>query len=119
MAARRRIGLGWFVLAGLAVALLVGVVVSGFAASTPDALQRAVIDSACEGAADEEACAAREEGEPLLGIQPAFAAGYEVTWLSGLIGVAATFALGSGLLYLVRRSGGGSSQSSGGAQRVR
>jgi hypothetical protein len=45
-----------FVLVGLVVALLIGMGVSNFAASTPDALQRAVINSACEGAADEEAC---------------------------------------------------------------
>lgn len=117
MAARRRVGLATFVLAGLAVALLVGVIVSGFAASTPDALQRAVIESACEGAADEEACVAEEEGAPLLGVQPAFMSGYEVTWLSGLVGVAATFALCAGLLSLVRRAGGGSSSNN--ARRVR
>ena len=116
MAARRRVGLGAFVLAGLAVALLVGVIVSGFAASTPDALQRAVIESACEGAADEEACVAEEEGAPLLGVQPAFMSGYEVTWLSGLIGVATTFALCAGLLLLVRRAGGSSSNN---ARRAR
>ena len=116
MAVRGRVGLGAFVLAGLAVALLVGVVVSGFAASTPDALQRAVIESACEGAADEEACLAEEEGAPLLGVQPAFMSGYEVTWLSGLVGVAATFALCAGLLSLARRAGGSSSNN---ARRVR
>lgn len=114
MSTRRRgnIGLGRFVLIGLAVALLIGMVVSAFAASTPDALQRAVIESACQGAADEEACMAEEEGAPLLGIQPAFMSGYEVGWLSGLLGVAVTFALGTGLVLLVRRSGTGTAGSS-------
>jgi len=117
VAPRRGVGLGAFVLAGLAVALLVGALVSGFAASTPDALQRAVIESACQGAADEEACVAEEEGAPLLDAQPAFMSGYEVTWLSGLIGVAVTFALGTGLVLLVRRAGSG--DAGGGTDRVR
>lgn len=108
-----------FVLAGLAVALLIGVVISNFAASTPDALQRAVINSACDGAPNEaaaEECLAEQEGEPLIGIQPGFLFDYGVTWLSGLVGVLATFALGAGIVYLLRRPGG----SSGGASpRVR
>ncbi len=105
-----------FVLVGLAVALLVGMVVSNFAASTPDALQRAVIDSACEDASDEEACLAEQEGEPVLGIQPSFLFDYGVTWLSGLVGVGVCFALGAGVVFLLRRGGG----SSGGASpRVR
>ena len=98
-----------FVLAGLAVALLIGAVVSNFAADTPDALQRAVIDSACEdepnGAAAEE-CLAEQEGEPVLGIQPASTFDYGVTWFSGLVGVVLCFALGAGMVLLLRRTGG-------------
>jgi hypothetical protein len=97
-----------FVLVGLAVALLIGVVVSNFAASTPDALQRAVIDSACEdepnGAAVEE-CLAEQEGAPVLDIQPASTFDYGVTWFSGLVGVLLCFALGAGIVLLLRGRG--------------
>ena len=104
-----------FVLVGLAIALLIGVVVSNFAASTPDALQRAVINSACEdepnGAAVEE-CLAEQEGEPVLGIQPDSTFDYGVTWFSGLVGVVLCFVLGAGIVLLLRRTGGPSGDAS-------
>lgn len=105
-----------FVLVGLAVALLIGVVLSNFAASTPDALQRAIIDSACEDTPNEETCLAEQEGEPVLGIQPGFLFDYGVTWLSGLVGVVICFALGAGIVFLLRRGGG---TSGGASPRVR
>lgn len=95
-----------FVLVGLVIALLIGMVASNFAASTPDALQRSIINSACRGAPDKEACLVEQEGEPVLEIAPQALLGYQVTWLSGLVGVIATFAIGAGLVMLVRRSGG-------------
>lgn len=95
-----------FVLVGLAIALLIGMVASNFAASTPDALQRAIIDSACRDAPDKEACLVEQEGKPVLEIAPEALLGYQVTWLSGLVGVIATFALGAGLVALMGRSGG-------------
>jgi len=104
-----------FVLVGLVIALLIGMGVSNFAASTPDALQRAVINSACEDEPNEaavEECLAEQEGEPVLEIQPAVLAGYEVTWLSGLVGIIATFALGAGIVFLLRRTGGSSANTS-------
>ena len=97
-----------FVLVGLIVALLVGTVVSHFATSTPDALQRVIIDSACEDAATEEACLAEQEGEPVLGFQPGFLFDYGVAWLSGLVGVALCFVLGAGVVLLLRRGRGSS-----------
>jgi cobalt/nickel transport protein len=100
-----------FVLVGLAIALLIGVVISNFAASTPDALQRAVINSACNDEANEaavEECLAEQEGEPVLGIQPAATFDYGVTWLSGLVGVIICFAMGAGIVFLLRRTGGSS-----------
>ena len=95
-----------FVLVGLVIALLIGMVASNFAASTPDALQRSIINSACRDAPDKEACLVEQEGEPVLEIAPQALLGYQVTWLSGLVGVIATFAIGAGLVMLVRRSGG-------------
>lgn len=104
-----------FVLVGLVVALLIGMGVSNFAADTPDPLVRSIIDSACRDAVDEaavERCVAEQEGEPLLGIQPAALAGYEVTWLSGLVGIIATFVLGTGIVFFLRRTGGSSANPS-------
>ncbi len=105
-----------FVLVGLAIALLIGVVASPFAASTPDALQRAILNSECEDAANEEACLAEQEGEPVLSFQPSFLFDYGVSWLSGLVGVLLTFVLGTGIVLLLRRGGGSSGRSS---ERVR
>jgi hypothetical protein len=102
-----------FVVVGLAIALLIGVVVSNFAASTPDALQRAIIDSACRDAPDKEACLLEQEGKPVLEIAPGALLGYQVSWLSGLVGVLATFAVGAGLVMLLRLAGGPSSGTSG------
>ena len=102
-----------FVLVGLVVALLIGVVVSNFAASTPDALQRAVINSACQDAADKEACLVEEEGEPVFEIAPGALLGYEVTWLSGLVGVVLTFVIGAGLVLFLRRSSSSPSGTAG------
>jgi hypothetical protein len=103
-----------FVIIGLVVSLFIGMFIANFAASTPDAQQRAVIESACQNEPDAEACLAEQEGDPVLGIQPASLSDYNVTWLSGLVGVAATFAIGAGLVLLVRRN-----PSSGSSGRVR
>ncbi len=97
-----------FVLLGHAIAVLIGIVFSNFAAGTPDALQRAVIDSACDGEPDEaavERCLAEQEGEPVLDIQPASTFDYGVTWFSGLVGVFLCFAIGAGIVLLLRRTG--------------
>jgi cobalt/nickel transport protein len=102
-----------FVVVGLGIALLIGMVVSNFAASTPDALQRAIIDSACRDAPDKQACLLEQEGKPVLQIAPGTLLGYQVTWLSGLVGVLATFAVGTGLIMLLRFSGAPSSGTTG------
>lgn len=104
-----------FVLVGLVIALVIGMGVSNFAASTPDPLVRSIIDSACQDAETEaavEECVVEQEGEPMLGIQPAALAGYEVTWFSGLVGVIAAFALGASIVFLLRRTGGSSGDAS-------
>lgn len=106
-----------FVLVGLMIALLIGMVASNFAASTPDALQRAIINSACQDAPDKEACLIKQEGEPVFEITPQALLGYQVTWLSGLVGVFATFAVGAGLVMLLRLPGGSPSDATG--SRVR
>lgn len=101
MTVARRPPLWAVVLVGLGVALLVGTVLAGFAAGTPDALQRVVIDSACQDAADKEACLAEKEGEPVVLLAPKALADYANVALSGLVGVAVSFVVGSGLVYLL------------------
>ena len=95
-----RTKLSLFVGAGLAVALLLAFLVSPHASSQPDGLNKVAID---HGFADQQKPQALGDG-PL--------AGYGVkgvddnrlsTGLAGIIGVAATFALGLGFFALVRR----------------
>jgi PDGLE domain-containing protein len=107
-AGRRSVAL--LVVAGVGLALLIGMVGANFAAGTPDALQRSVIDSACKGAADQEACLAEKEGEPVWTSVPEALNGYTHVSLSGLVGVAATFVLGAGLIWVLRRGRGNGDQ---------
>ncbi|MGH2754496.1 MAG: PDGLE domain-containing protein [Actinomycetota bacterium] len=91
-----------FVIAGLLVVVALVAFVAPWASSEPDGLERVAQD---QGFADTEEDHALEDGP---------VAGYEVddvenegfgTALSGLLGVAVTFALGSALFALVRRGG--------------
>jgi hypothetical protein len=95
-----RVKLPLFVGAGLAVALLLAFFVSPQASSQPDGLNKVAID---QGFDTQEKPHRLDDG-PL--------AGYGVdgvdnqrmsTGLAGVIGVAATFALGAGFFALVRR----------------
>ncbi len=87
-----------FVLIGLAVALVIGVVVSGFASSAPDGLESAVIRTPCDG---DEDCLAEVAGDAVFTGAPL--PDYENTPVSGLVGVLATFLLASGLALLAVR----------------
>lgn len=87
-----------FVLAGLAVSLLVGMVVANFASSDPDGLESAVIKAPCEG---DEACLEEAAGEAVYDAAPL--PDYENTPLSGLVGTLATFAVAGGLVVLLTR----------------
>jgi hypothetical protein len=98
--ARRRRSIVAFVLVGLAVAALLAFFVSPYANPDPDGLSKVAAD---KGIAASELPHATEDS-PL--------AGYAVKGvedeglskgLSGLIGVAATFAIGAGAVWLVRR----------------
>lgn len=108
----RRLG---FVLAGLAVSLLLAGVVSIVAADTPDGLeytarQGCTLDE--EHQPVEGECIARTEQEHTF--DGGLLAGYGwrgmdndalATGLSGAAGVLVTFAVGGGLFWLVRRRG--------------
>lgn len=90
-----------FVVVGLLTALLAGMGVSAFASSAPDGLEASVLRTSCVDAADPDACLAQAAGESTFDDGPL--AGYSVLWLSGLIGVVATFGIGAGAMYVVRR----------------
>ncbi|MGH9117272.1 MAG: PDGLE domain-containing protein [Acidimicrobiales bacterium] len=89
-----------FVLVGLAVTAVLAAVVSGFASSSPDGLERVAGDQGfLEEAEDHD-----------LGESPV--ADYAVrgvdndrlsTGLAGLVGITVTFAVGYGLFFLLRR----------------
>ena len=96
-----RTSLVGFVLAGLLVAVVAGVALSNFAAAEPDGLESAVVKTQCADAADPDACLEEAAGEAVYTAAPL--PDYEITWLSGLLGVAVCFAVGAGLVAIVRR----------------
>lgn len=100
MTARER-GTRGIVLGGLVVAIVVGVVLSAFAASQPDGLESAVVKTQCADAPDPEACLEDAAGDPVYTAAPL--PDYEITWLSGLLGVAVSFVIGAGVVALLRR----------------
>jgi hypothetical protein len=97
---RRSIPLAAFVLAGLSVALLAAVVVSSFASSSPDGLERVAIDEDFADSADEHALA----GGPLADYSTRGVDDRMSTAVAGLIGVAITFVVTGGAVYALRRS---------------
>ena len=109
--------LGWFIGAGLLVALVLAGVVSNFASSSPDGLDT-VTRQGCEFNEDDEIiggqCLAQEAqdhelaGSPFadysfVGVDNPFLA----TAISGVLGVLVTFGVAGGLFWLVRRGGAG------------
>ena len=105
--------LGWFLAAGLLVALLLAGVVSSFASSSPDGLDHAAREG-CTFNADDEitggTCMLQQEREHQLGDSPLADYGirgidneYLSTGLSGVLGVLVTFAVGGGAFWLLRR----------------
>jgi cobalt/nickel transport protein len=105
--------LGWFIAAGLLVAALLAGVVSTFASSSPDGLD-STARTGCtvddRGEITGGSCIAQQEqahqaadsplaGYGIRGIDNAFLS----TGLSGILGVAVTFAIGGGVFWLVRR----------------
>ena len=105
--------LGWFIAAGLLLAALLAGVASNFASSSPDGLDNTAL-SGCtlddQGEITGGTCMAQQEqahqtaDSPLAdygirGIDNEFLS----TGLSGILGVAVTFAIGGGLFWLVRR----------------
>ena len=115
--------LGWFVAAGLLLAALLAGVVSNFASSSPDGLDNTALTGCtldAQGEITGGTCMAQQEqahqaaDSPLAdygirGIDNEFLS----TGLSGIIGVAVTFAIGGGIFWLVRRRTPGEHQQAG------
>ena len=96
---RRSIGL--FVVGGLAVALLLAFVVSPWASSEPDGLERVALDQGFAQNATEHATG----GSPLADYSVSGVGNAALsTGLSGVIGVLLCFALAGGLLVAIRSS---------------
>jgi hypothetical protein len=96
---RRRVGL--FVVAGVVVTLLLAGVISSFASSEPDGLERVAIDEGFADTADEHAFAkgpmadysTRGVGDERLS-----------TGVAGVVGVGVTFVIAAGCVALIRRA---------------
>jgi len=107
-----------FLVAGLLVAFLLAGVVSGFASSSPDGLDRTALEGCTVDTAGRitgGTCMAQKEHDHQLGGSPLAGYGirgidnpYLATGLSGVLGVAFTFAVGGGVFWLVRRRRPGS-----------
>ena len=89
-----------FLLAGLVVSLLLAGLVSGFASSSPDGLEKVAEEQGFSDTAEEHAFA---DG-PLADYSVSGVDDERVsTGLAGVLGVTITFAFGLGLFALVRR----------------
>jgi cobalt/nickel transport system permease protein len=89
-----------FLLAGLLVALVLAGVVSGFASTSPDGLEKVAQDKGFAETAEDHALA----GSPVAdyGVESVEDERLS-TGLAGVIGVGITFAFGLGLFALVKR----------------
>lgn len=89
-----------FLLAGLLVSLLLAGLVSGFASSSPDGLEKVAQDKGFAQSAEDSGLA----DSPLAGYSVSGVDDERLsTGLAGVIGVGVTFAFGLGLFALVRR----------------
>lgn len=90
-----------FVLAGIAVALVLAFFVSPYASSDPDGLEKVASDKGIDASVSDHALA----DSPLAdySVQGVENTGLS-TGLSGIVGVAVTFAIGTGLVVLLKRS---------------
>jgi hypothetical protein len=88
-----------FVVTGLVVALMLAFAVSPHASSQPDGLERVAADQGFDaGVRDSKVADSPLADYGVEGVDSAWLS----TGLSGVIGVALTFAVGSGLLRLMR-----------------
>ncbi len=104
---------GWFLAAGLVVALILAGVVSNFASSSPDGLDATTLKGCTvddQGAITGGQCLAQNAEDHQLAGGPLADYGvkgvgnpYLSNGLAGVAGVVITFGVGAGLFWLVRR----------------
>ena len=100
---RSRVGFGLFLALGLAVAAGLVLFVSPRASSEPDGLEKVAEDEGfIEGAEDHALADTPTADYTVKGVDD----GALSTGLSGLIGIAITFAVAGGLFLIVRRTSG-------------
>jgi cobalt/nickel transport protein len=108
--------MGWFLGAGLLVALVLAGVVSNFASSSPDGLD-ATTRQGCEFNENDEIvggqCLAREAQDHEMADSPFADYGvagidnpFVSTAVAGVVGVLITFGIGTGLFWFARRKSG-------------
>ena len=103
--ATRRLSLFAFVAVGLAVAAALVILVAPRASSSPDGLEKVAADKGIDADAREHAFS----GGPLADYGTSGVDDESVgTIVAGLVGVAATFVVCGGLVFLIRRRGGSS-----------
>jgi cobalt/nickel transport protein len=120
--------LGWFLGAGLLVALILAGVVSNFASSSPDGLDSAALQGCTtdeEGNITGGECMAQQEQDHELADSPLADYGirgldnsYLSTGLAGAAGVLLTFVVGAGLFWVLRRRGPTRDESVGAGTRT-
>jgi hypothetical protein len=94
--------LWWFLGIGLLVVLIVAGVLSGFAASAPDGLERVAIDQGFDETAEDHAMADSPLADYAVeGVEN----GRLSTGLAGVIGVALTLAVGGAVFYGIKLYG--------------
>jgi hypothetical protein len=93
-----------FVGVGLLVALVLAAVVSFYASSSPDGLERVADDTGFNASEEDHALAESPLADyGTSGVDDARLSG----GLAGVVGVATTFAIAGGIFYLVKRRGAG------------
>jgi cobalt/nickel transport protein len=92
---------GWFWVGGVVLTLLVAAVLSGFASSSPDGLERAAADAGFEHTAEDSAVAGSPLADYAIGGQEGALSG----GAAGVIGVVVVLVLAGGLALAVRRRG--------------
>jgi hypothetical protein len=101
----KRASIVGFVLIGLAVTAVLAGVVSGFASSSPDGLERVAEDEGfLDQGQDHDLADSPVADYSVRGVDNSRLS----TGLAGLIGITVTFAVGYGVLFLVRRRSGSS-----------
>ena len=98
---RARLGPRGLIVAGLLLAVVVAVLASRYASGAPDGLNRVAADHGI----DQQEKAHDLDQSPLAGYEAAGVDSGMSGGVAGLVGIAATFVIGAGVVLVVRRRG--------------